>query len=327
MHIKIYTRSEDLPQLQEGSALHSEPLFRSLEKTRNCTPHMLVAYDSGEKEVAHILVIRKRYFSLLPPMFTHRYTINGEGVYANGINREEVFALFIAKLFEKHGFRHSFIDVQNIEDSRFAYGTLSSHGFTPIKDQRMYISLHSKDPHERLARPYRAHIRKAENCGVTYRRATSKSEMSEALHLMRGYYMSKTRRKLPEIKALLDILHDAQGNLSEKAKMFIVSYKGKIIGSSICLYDSDRTNLAYSCGLRKSYPMQYPGIMAIWAAITDAYAHGYSHFEFLEARNIPLFHKKFTGTLLNYGGKQKGTLRWYRFRWNWLNKILHAIYV
>ena len=56
-------------------------------------------------------VIRKRYFSLLPPMFTHRYTINGEGVYANGINREEVFALFIAKLFEKHGFRHSFIDV------------------------------------------------------------------------------------------------------------------------------------------------------------------------------------------------------------------------
>lgn len=327
MHIKIYTRSEDLPQLQEGSALHSEPMFRSMEKTRNCTPYMLVAYDSEEKEVAHLLVTRRRCFRLLPPMFTHRYTINGEGVYADGRNREEVFAFFIATLFEKPDFRHSFIEVQNIEDSRFAYGTLSRHGFTPIKDQRMYISLHSKAPHERLARPYRAHIRKAESRGVTYRRATGENEINEALQLMKGYYMSKTRRRLPDTKALQDILHDKQGNLSEKAKMFIVSYKGKIIGSSICLYESGRTSLAYSCGLRKSYPMQFPGIMAIWAAITDAYSNGYAHFEFLEARNAPLFHKKFTGTLLNYGGKQKGTLRWYRFRWNWLNKILHAIYV
>jgi hypothetical protein len=73
--------------------------------------------------------------------------------------------------------------------------------------------------------------------------------------------------------------------------------------------------------------MQYPGIMAIWAAITDAYSNGYAHFEFLEARGLSTFHAKFINTLLNYGGKQKGTVRWYRFKWNWLNKILHAIYV
>ena len=67
--------------------------------------------------------------------------------------------------------------------------------------------------------------------------------------------------------------------------------------------------------------------MAIWAAITDAYKNKYDHFEFLEARSLPYFHRKFIGTLLNYGGKQVGTLRWYHFKWNWLNKILRAIYV
>jgi hypothetical protein len=71
----------------------------------------------------------------------------------------------------------------------------------------------------------------------------------------------------------------------------------------------------------------YPGIMAIWAAITDAHSNGYAHFEFLEARALPRIKRKFFATLLNYGGKQVGTLRWQHFRWNWINKILRRIYV
>ena len=93
------------------------------------------------------------------------------------------------------------------------------------------------------------------------------------------------------------------------------------------LYDSDRANLAYCCGLRKRFPMQYPGIMAIWAAIKDAYEQGYAHFEFLEVRTLSRFHLGFINTLLNYGGKQVGTLCWYHFKWNWVNKILRSIYV
>ena len=73
--------------------------------------------------------------------------------------------------------------------------------------------------------------------------------------------------------------------------------------------------------------MQFPGIMAIWAALTDAYQKGYAHFEFLEARALSRLHRNFISTLLNYGGKQVGTLRWYHFKWNWINKILRSIYV
>ena len=327
IHIDTYTNSKELPPLLEGSILHSTEMFRSIEKRRNSTPYMLVARDGEGKEVAHILIIRTIRFHILPLTFSCRYTINGEGAYSPECNREEIFSHFIDKITETFTSSYSVIEIQNIEDSRFAYGTLSKHGFTPFRDQRIYISLHSKAPQERLTRSYKAHIRKAESNGVTFRRATSNEEIQEALHLMRNYYMSKTRHRLPDSRALQEILHDTCGNLSEKAKLFIVSYKEKIIGSSICLYDKERANLAYSCGLRKSYPMQFPGIMAIWAAITDAHSNGYAHFEFLEARGLSTFHAKFINTLLNYGGKQKGTVRWYRFKWNWLNKILHAIYV
>lgn len=328
MRIDIYTKSEELPWLVDGSVLHSAMMFRALESSRGSKPYMLVAVGDDGAEVGHLLIIKRRNFRLLPPVLSYWYTINGEGVYSPSCaSREELFAAFIEKVFDMFDFRHNYIEVVNIEDSRFAYSILRKHDFIPMRDQRMYISLHSREPQERLTRAYRAHIRKAEAAGVTYSRAASEHEIGEGLSLLRNYYISKTRRRLPGREALYAMLHNADGTLSSRAKLFVVKYKEKIIGSSFCLYDKNRANLAYSCGLRKRFPMQYPGIMAIWAALTDAHKLGYAHFEFLEARALSRLHRGFTNTLLNYGGKQVGTLRWYHFRWNLVNKILRSIYV
>jgi hypothetical protein len=327
MRIDIYTQSNQLPELIDGSVLHSAMMFRSFEDSKGCKPYMFVAYDTENKEVGHILVIKRRRFTIFPPMLSYWYNINGEGVYREDCtNREEMFALFLEKVLDMFDFRHTFIRIKNIEDSRFAYGLLRQLNFVPIRDQRMYISLHSRAPQERLTRSYRAHIRKAENNGVTYRQAVTQQDIDEGISLLRNYYISKTRR-LPDRLTLKNMLHNSDGTLSESAKLFIVTYKEKIIGSSFCLYDKERAYLAYSCGLRKSHPMQYPGIMAIWAALSNAYQAGFAHFEFLEVRSLYRTHMKFINTLLNYGGKQKGTLRWLHFKWQWLNKILRAIYV
>ena len=327
MRIEIFTKSEQLPELIEGPVQHSALMFRLHETTKASKPYMFVAYDEKDKEIGHILIIKRRRFSLLPPMLSFWYIVNGEGTYSSECpNREEMFAMFLEKVFDMFDFRHMFIKVQNIDDSRFAYGILREHEFVPTRDHRMYISLHSKAPQERLTRAYRAHIRNAEKRGVTYHRATTQEDINEGILLLRNYYISKTRR-LPSRTTLNMMLHNNDGSLSEKAKLFIVTYKGKAIGSSFCLYEKERANLAYSCGLRKSYPMQYPGIMAIWAALSDAHKEGYAHFEFLEARSLSRINRKFINTLLNYGGKMVGTLRWFHFKWRWLNKILRAIYV
>lgn len=328
MRIEIYTKSTELPELIEGSVLHSAMAFRLFEQSSMCKPYMLVAYDSNNAETGHLLIVRMHSIRMIPPVFSMRYSIQGEGVYSPLCsNREEVFNKFLERAFEIFGYLHTFIEIKNIDDSRFAYGTLHKHRFIPMRDHRNYISLHSRDPQARLSRAYRAHIRKSEERGVTFRRASDKSEIMEALQLMKNFYRTKTRKKFPKNGIMLDMLYNSDGTLSDKAKMFIVIYKDKIIGSSICLYEKERALLAYSCGLRKRFPLQYPGIMAIWAAISDAYKNGYPHFEFLEVRGISRLRKSFLSTIHNFGGKDVGTLQWYHFRWNWVNNFLRWIYV
>ena len=145
MRIEIFTKSKLLPELIDGSVLHSALTFRSYESNKASKPYMFVAYNDENKELGHILVIKRRRFTFLPLMLSYWYTINGEGVYISlCTNHEELFSTFLKKVLDMFDFRHTFIKVQNIEDPRFAYDTLRRHGFVPTRDQRMYISLHSK---------------------------------------------------------------------------------------------------------------------------------------------------------------------------------------
>lgn len=81
----------------------------------------------------------------------------------------------------------------------------------------------------------------------------------------------------------------------ELAKVFLVKYKGKIIGGSICLFSKESAYLWFSGGMRKTYAFLYPGILAVWAPITYAYEKGYAHLEFMDA-GLP-FKSTVTGTL------------------------------
>lgn len=327
MRIEIYTKSSKLPPLIEGNIEHSRIMFATLEKSSSSKPYMLVAYENNEEQ-AHLIIIRRRGVRLLPPVAGFWYTIYGEGVYNETCkDRERIYALFIDKIFDMFDIFHSFIEIKAMTDPRFAYAILSRYNFIPVRDHRLYISLHSRTPEERLSRSYRSHIRNATKRGVTYNEATTPDEIEKGLHLLKNYYKSKIRRSLPDISILRQLLTEEKESPHPQAKMFVVKSKGRIIGCSICTYDKDRAYLAYSCGLRKSYPLHYPGIMAVWAAISHARENGYTHIEFLESRTLTGLHSGFKNFLLNFGCKQVSTLRWYHFKWNFLNKILRAIYV
>lgn len=324
MIVEAFTKYEELPELINDSLLHSKEMFRLLEQDTKAQPIMIVAFDKG-KEVGHIIAVKYRELRIIPPGFYMWYTIHGEGTYLPECkNKEEIFKLLIEKLFTLFDFNHTFIDIRNLKDARFAYDILSKKNFFPRRDRRIYISLHSKEPEKRLTRTYRACIRKAEQRGVRYKEISDLKEIESAIKILRRYYASKLRNHLPPTEFLLHLLTN---NSSEtKARMFAVYHKEKIIGCSLCIYEKEHAYLAYSCGLRKSHPLLYPGIMAVWAAIKDTYRRGIPHFEFLEPQgaNIPSGYLNF---LLNFGGKQVSTLRWRHFKWNIINKILKAIYV
>lgn len=322
MRIDIYTRSEELPPLLPGSIQHSALIFGLLRNSRSSKPYMMVATDEQDNELAHIIIIKRRGIRLFPPAIGSWFTIYGEGTYCpNCPNREEIFSKFIDKLFDLFNIFKSRIEIKCIEDPRFAYATLSRHCFIPIRDHRIYISLHSKSPEERLSRSYRSHLRKSKERGATYRRAITPQEIDEGLRLLKNYYRSKIRRPLPSIDVLRGLLAD------ERQRMFIVEHNGKIIGCSMCTYHNDNAYLTFSCGLRKSHALLYPGIVAVWAAIDDARNRGCRHIEFLESRTLIGTRSGYKIFLLNFGGKQVSTLRWYHFKCNFLNKILRTIYV
>ena len=325
MHIEIFETLKDIPQLATGSPFHSIELFRMISSSGDANPFMFVCFKDG-KAIAHLLTVRRREFRLIPFGIYTWYSIYGEGVYCEECNKEKIFSLFIEKLFQNVDYLHTFIEIRNLSDRRFAYKTLSEKEFYPVKCLRIYNSLHSRSPQERLSRSYRSYIKKAEERGVTFGKAMNVSEIEAGLRLLRNYYTTKIRRHFPNMKAMYTLLTDGS-NSAERAQLFIVRYKDKIIGSSICLYEKGRAYLAYSCGLRKRYPLLYPGIVSIWAAITDAHSHGYSHFEFSESNLLSRNYSGYINTVLNFGGKQASTTRWFHFKWRWLNKILRAIYV
>ena len=73
--------------------------------------------------------------------------------------------------------------------------------------------------------------------------------------------------------------------------------------------------------MRKTYALQYPGILAVWKALQDAHQNGFRHMEFMDA-GLPFKKHGYRDFVLRFGGKQSSTRRWFRFRWQWLNDLL-----
>lgn len=327
IHIEQYNSGEKLPRLIPGIFFHSEQFFHILENSPGIKPVMLVAYD-GEKEKGHLLAMLKRDFRIIPPGIYHWCSIYSEGVYADKKNdRNELFSMFIDRLLKILDIKYMFIEVRYITDTRSTYRTFSKYNFVPRHDLRIYNSLHSRKPEERLSRAYHSHIRRAKEKGVTYKQIKDEEEIKKGIKMLKKYYLSKTDRYFAPTELLTTMLSRTEESTLDTRMFAVYNKEKKMIGCSICLYSESRAYLLYNCGLRKSYPFLYPGIMSVWAAITDAHQRGYAHFEFAVS-GTPL--KKrigFKNFLLNFGGKQTSTLRWYRFRWNWINKILRKIYV
>lgn len=111
----------------------------------------------------------------------------------------------------------------------------------------------------------------------------------------------------------------------ERSKTFIVTYKDKIIGGSVCTYSKDSAYLWFSGGMRKTYALQYPGVLAVWKALDYAKQKGYRHLEFMDV-GLPFKPHGYRDFILRFGGKQTSTRRWYRFQWKWLNWLLGKFY-
>ena len=323
IRLMTYRKGSTLPPLPGESLPDSSELFRIYGQTPGYSPLLIVA-SIDEHPIAKLQAVIRRSVRLFPPSIIKRCEIFGDGEYFDeNYPREELFGLMLKHLTSEVLKECFLIEFRNLPTALFGYKHFRRNGYFPVNWIRVYNSLHSLSPERRLEPKRKRQINKALKHGVILQEAQTEEEMNTYLQLLKRNYSSKVRKHFPDLQ-LFQLL--SQGTSERKAaRVFLVNYKERIIGGSFCMYSQDRAYICFSFGLRKTFAWLHPNTLAVWVALTDAHEKGYRHFEFIDA-GLPYQKVGYRNFILSFGGKQVSTRRWFRFRWEWLNKLAGWLY-
>ncbi len=323
IRLTTYKKGSFIPPLPGNVLTHSTELFHVYEQTPGYSPVLIVATQE-DRPIAKLLAVVRRSVRLFPPAIIKRCEVFGNGEYfEDNSDKEELFGLLLEHLTRDVLEDCFLIEIRNLSSPLFGYKHFRRNHYFPINWLRVYNSLHSLPPTERLEPSRKRQINRALKNGIHIKPAESKDEKNAFLKILKRNYSSKLRKHFPDLR-LFHLLTEQNGK-KELSKIFLVKYKEKIIGGSFCMFSGDNAYLCFSGGMYKTYSWLYPGVMAVWSAISYAYEQGYRHFEFVDA-GLPFKKVGYRNFILSFGGKQVSTRRWFRFRWNWLNKLLIKLY-
>ena len=111
-----------------------------------------------------------------------------------------------------------------------------------------------------------------------------------------------------------------------KGKILLTRFQGKIIGGSILGFENKSTAYClYYWGKSKRHKLLYPTVFTLYSAMKMAEEQGFYFFDFMD---VGFLHKRAGRSrfLLQFGGKERATRRWYRFNWGLLNFFANKIY-
>lgn len=324
LKLTTYYSGSKVPELPGTNTFHSTELFRIYEATPGYAPVLIVA-SINDKPVGKLLAVLRTSVRMFPPGIINRCEVYGTGEYFDDtLDKEAVFSDMLQRLTDE-ALRNSFlIEFRNLENAMFGYKSFRENNYFAVNWLRVRNSLHSAKKFEERFSPSRIRqIKKGLKNGAEVREAQTIEETLNFASMLHKVYSSKIRRHFPNIK----FFHLLESHLMTKqqSRIFIVTYKDKIIGGSACIYSDDCAYLWFSGGMRKTYALQYPGILAVWKALDDAKQRGFQHLEFMDV-GLPFRQHGYREFVLRFGGKQSSTRRWFRFRWHWLNRVLIKIY-
>ncbi len=319
IRLVTYEHSEALPQLPGKNVFHSVSLFRILERTPGYTPFMLVAFD-GDRPIGKLLcVIRKSWLM-------NKCVVYDTGEYFDTeIRHDLIFEELLTYFTNRNKDNFFVIEFRNLNEPLFGYRYFRRNGYFPIRRLRVINSIHHATIDKWMGASRKRQIQQGLKNGAVMGVADSKQQVKSFFRMLKNYYSSKVFKYLPAMEFFTTLL-DMKEEDGEVGKIFTVSYNGKIIGGSCCLFSGDTVFLLFSGGMRKSYPTLYPGVLAVWNAMLYSREKGYSHFEFIDA-GLPFKKYGYRDFILRFGGKQLSTRRWYRLKWGWLNRLMEKIYV
>lgn len=322
LRIVAYKHAKDVPPLPGTNVFHSIELFQVLEQTPGYAPLLWVAFED-ERPVGKMLCICRHNRRLLG--LSDKSYVYGTGEYfPSSVPRDLLFKEFLGRFTSLYKRRSLFLEFRNLEEPLFGYRYFRQAGYFPVRWLRVRNSIHHATPDKWMSASRRRQINRGIKSGATMDEARTEADVHAFFAMFRKYYSAKIYRYLPDIQFFLTLLTEDYGK--RLGKLFVIRYKEKIIGGSVCLFSGNDVYLLLSCGMRKSYPLQYPGVLAVWAAITYSHTNGYDHFEFIDA-GLPFKKYTYRDFILRFGGKQLASRRWFRIRWQWLNRLFIRLYV
>lgn len=325
LKLTTYYRGSEIPDFPGTNTFHSKELFQIYEETPGYTPLLIMASEDG-KPIARLLAAIRKSIRMFPPSLIKRCEVYGTGEYLTAeADKEKIFGEMLEHLTTEV-LRSSFlIEFRNLENAMFGYKYFRSNKYFPVNWLRVRNSLHSMKKTEDRFSPSRIRqIKKGLKNGAKVEEAHTVEEIHDFSRMLHKVYSSRIRRYFPAN----DFFRHMNNMLikGQQAKIFVVKYKEKIIGGSVCIYSGDDAYLWFSGGMRKTYALQYPGVLAVWKALEDAHQRGFRHMEFMDV-GLPFRKHGYRDFVLRFGGKQSSTRRWFRINWSWLNKLLVKFYV
>ena len=320
LDIHIYTKNEGLPVLLDGDFFHSLELFRITEKVPGHTPYMVVATNENHEVVAQLLAISRRRGSWIPPyLYTHAH-VNGIGLYKDPSCSAEMFHLLLHHLTMYLDQKLClFIEFADIKKKMFGYRYFRREGYIPIPWQEVHNSLHSLPPKDRLSKKMLQRIEKLKSKGVICKQAESEEEISRFHKLLKRQHRLNFRRHIPPTEYFQAINNNRHG------KVFITTYKGKIIGGCCCIYNEGNAYLSYLAEQPAPSAPSHTSTATLWHAIQYAHAQHFEHFYFMDV-GLPWKRSRYREFILSFGGKPVAKFRWFRFYSTLINKIIKWVY-
>ena len=332
MAIKLtsYYRGSHVPDLPGHDTFHSNALFRIFEGTPGCHPLLVTVSEDGQI-LGKLLVVVQRIVRFIPFYIIRRCVAYGMGEYFCADSQRD--ALFNEMLKEVTRYANRMgcfvIEVRNLPAPLAGFGIFRQEGYFPIKWLRVRNTFDGSAIEQSLSTSRRRQVRKGLKNGAILDLADTEAEIKEFALMLKRNYLSKIRKHFPAIEFFQQIQRGIQdvhlGESWQRFKIFIVKHQQKIIGGSVCIYSGDTAFVWFSGGLNKTHLRQYPGVLAVWKALTDAQERGFKHLEFMDV-GTPFRKHGYRDFVLRFGGEQISTRRWFHFRWKWLNQLCVRFY-
>ena len=323
--VKTYYRKEDLPPLEEVNFFHYASSFDWYSHCPTYTPFMLIAFEK-EKPVAAMFAIIVRINRLLRGSLFRRCFISQQPAFLEkDLPQIEIFNALITQLVKEVRNKVFLIRYDNLGNAIFGYKGFRDNHFYSVKWVNIRNSLQRKRKiWEQLSNSRRNQVNKAVKRGVVMEELGSEENLPEIYKLIQKTNNKKISRRFPPYTYFENFFrHYVQRG---KGKIMLTRYQGKIIGGAILGFENHNTVYClYYWGKSKRYKTLYPTIFTLYSAMNVCEENGFHYFDFMDVG----FLNKNAGRsrfLLQFGGKQRATRRWYRYNWGLLNFFANKIY-